>query len=75
MASKENLTFYAYATGPQADTPIRPAARERDWMDAADGGFPYRCLPLAMANQAGWVIGNPTAFTARWNGGPVKTGV
>src|SRR5690349_7702460 len=31
--------------------------------------FAYRCLPMVMANQAGWMIGSPADFTACWNGG------
>jgi hypothetical protein len=32
--------------------------------------FAYRCLPIVMANQAGWVIGSPGRIAVRWNGGP-----
>ncbi len=28
-----------------------------------------RCLPLLVANQAGWVLLNPIAFRATWSGG------
>ena len=28
-----------------------------------------RCLPLLVANQAGWVLLNPVAFRATWSGG------
>jgi len=34
------------------------------------GGFAYRCLPLTIANQAGWVIRCPAPFQAVWNGEP-----
>jgi len=37
-------------------------------MDDTDG-FAYRCLPLSMANQAGWMVRSPTDFSAVWNGG------
>jgi hypothetical protein len=30
--------------------------------------FAYRCLPLAIANQVGWDVLCPVAFTAKWNG-------
>ncbi len=46
-----------------------PAALERDWMSAAAQRFPYRCLPLNMANQHGWVLTCPTSFRAYWYGG------
>ena len=48
---------------------IRPAARERDWMEATPERYAYRCLPLAIANAHGWEILSPVGFEARWNGG------
>jgi Family of unknown function (DUF6065) len=48
---------------------IRPAPVERNWMDASDQRFAYRCLPLAIANTHGWEILCPSAFAAYWNGG------
>lgn len=30
----------------------------------------YRCLPLTMANTAGWELQNPIGFEAEWDGGP-----
>lgn len=48
---------------------LRPAARERDWMDAALDRFAYRCLPLAIANAHGWELLGHGGFSARWHGG------
>ena len=42
----------------------------RDWMDATPNKFAYRCLPLTIANQTGWIVNNPIGFTATWNGQP-----
>ena len=50
---------------------IRPAPVERDWMDASDERYAYRCLPLNIANAHGWEILCPSGFTAAWNGGPL----
>jgi uncharacterized protein DUF6065 len=47
---------------------IRPAPVERDWMDATNQRFAYRCLPLNIANAYGWEILCPASFTAVWNG-------
>ena len=47
---------------------IKPASGKRDWMDASREKFAYRCLPLVMANQSGWVLGCPLNFSAVWNG-------
>ncbi|HRX83226.1 MAG TPA: DUF6065 family protein, partial [Pirellulaceae bacterium] len=59
----------AYEIYEQTDMPLTPALIARPWMDQTQQRFAYRCLPLTLANQAGWVIGNPTGFTAYWNGG------
>lgn len=47
---------------------IRPAPLERDWMDRSDVRFPYRCLPLNIANAHGWEILCNTRFSAIWDG-------
>jgi hypothetical protein len=39
-------------------------------MDETPDRFAYRCLPLVIANQAGWEIPSPAAFSAWWDGGP-----
>lgn len=49
---------------------LEPASPRRDWMDEFPFRAPYRCLPLVMANQAGWVIRTPVAFTVTWKGKP-----
>lgn len=54
---------------------IRPAPIEREWMDATEQRFAYRCLPLNIANTHGWEILCPTAFSAIWDGRPVLDAV
>ncbi len=46
-----------------------PAPVERDWLDATADRFGYRCLPLLIANQAGWFILSSHTLEAVWNGG------
>lgn len=46
---------------------IVPASRKRDWMDETNG-FAYRCLPMTVANQMGWIIPCPFDFTVYWDG-------
>ena len=50
---------------------ITPAPVEPD-VDAeqveAGKGWPSRCLPMLIANQSGWELRNPCAFTATWIG-------
>lgn len=54
---------------------IRPASSQREWMDAAPDAFPYRCLPLNIANGHGWEILSPCGFEVEWNGGPAPEDV
>ncbi|WP_232064896.1 DUF6065 family protein [Mycobacterium cookii] len=60
----------AFITG--ADAPqIEPAPISRTWMSTMSEtrmGWPNRCLPMLMANQSGWELRNPCAFTATWFG-------
>ncbi|MCV7163622.1 DUF6065 family protein [Mycobacterium stomatepiae] len=57
-----------FITGDNAPQ-IAPAPVGREWMTKqaeADKGWPSRCLPMLIANQSGWVMRNPCAFTATW---------
>lgn len=65
MKDKLQITAYEVVEEPM---PLRTAQRARDWIEDLPERFAYRCLPLAIANQAGWEILNQTPFTARWNG-------
>jgi hypothetical protein len=66
----DNQTIIAYEIYPQQDMPLIPAPITREWMDNTQQRYAYRCLPLTLANQAGWLICNPSSFCVRWNGGP-----
>ena len=61
-----NLTCYLF---PGWEPRIRPASPKRQWMDDAPEAFPYRCLPLNIANSHGWEILTPCGFEVVWNGG------
>jgi hypothetical protein len=68
--TSEDRSIIAYEIYPQTDMPLIPAPKTRQWMDQTQQRYAYRCLPLALANQAGWMICNPASFCVRWNGGP-----
>jgi hypothetical protein len=38
-------------------------------MNATDEHFANRCLPMLIANQAGWFVLNPRALRVTWTGG------
>lgn len=59
----------AYQTVPPEGFTITPADHARDWMEQSYERSAYRCLPLLIANQAGWVIRNPATVRVRWTGG------
>jgi hypothetical protein len=54
---------------------IRAAGAHRGWMDDAPESFPYRCLPLGIANSHGWEILCHRGFEVEWNGGMAATDV
>lgn len=47
---------------------IVPASADREWMDEGTKGWANRCLPLRIANQAGWSILNDADFDVIWGG-------
>ncbi|MDX1516098.1 MAG: DUF6065 family protein [Woeseiaceae bacterium] len=65
MKDKLKITAHEVVEDPM---PITASERPRAWIEALPERFAYRCLPLAMANQVGWEIRNPSRFTAVWNG-------
>jgi len=59
----------AYKVSNTTGWEIEPAGGKREWMDQSNEKFAYRCLPLVMANQAGWLVSCPLNFSAIWDGG------
>ncbi|MCC7275655.1 MAG: SapC family protein [Alphaproteobacteria bacterium] len=60
-----------YVTGSVA-CELVPAPQDRAWMDASPDRYPYRCLPLNIANAFGWHILSPCALDIEYNGGPLR---
>jgi hypothetical protein len=67
--SGDGLRLIAYSLYPGAHMQIVPATAGRDWIDATNEQFARRCLPLLMANQAGWFLLNSHPLRVTWNGG------
>lgn len=68
-APTEVLPLIAYRVGSGPPLRLVPAPRSRSWMEATRGQFAQRCLPLLIANQAGWLILNSYPVQATWMGG------
>jgi hypothetical protein len=69
-----SLEFTAYRLHHMA-LKLVPAPGARDWMDATDQRYAYRCLPLLIANQAGWFVLNDQPLEVFWDGSKELTGV
>jgi hypothetical protein len=56
--------------------PIEKADYKREWMDKYDHSFAYRCLPLKIANESGWLVKSPIDFDLEYtNDTDFKTSV
>ncbi|MFI4896332.1 MAG: DUF6065 family protein [Phycisphaerales bacterium JB059] len=62
------VSLKAYQVGPNPGYVIEPSPARRQWMDEFPNRQPYRCLPLNLANQGGWLVRSPVTFSAKWNG-------
>ena len=65
------LTAYSLAPDPLK---LLPSPADRRWMDSNRNGA-NRCLPLRMANQAGWLVLNDCDFAVTWTGNPLVEGL
>ena len=54
---------------------IEIASANRKWMNDTAGGFANRCLPLRIANQAGWFILSHEEIEVVWNGSSGVNGI
>lgn len=61
-----NITAYNLHKESSKLFPIETAEYKRDWMDSYTHSFAYRCLPLKIANESGWLIRCPIDFTAEY---------
>lgn len=64
---EKTITAYSIKDEAVPHWPIRQARKKREWMET-NNRHAYRCLPLVVANHAGWVIDSPATFTATWDG-------
>lgn len=64
-----DVSMFAYRLPWRLPMEVVPAAVRREWMDGTEFGNANHCLPLLLANQAGWWILNSHDFVASWDGG------
>lgn len=70
----ERLPLIAYPISP-LEMPLMVAPAGRGWMDATPRHFAKRCLPLLIANRAGWLLISAHTFTVMWNGAVDASGL
>ena len=68
-AAPERMELIAYRVSNRPPYKLVKAPVDRKWMDDSRDRFAYRCLPLLIANQNGWLVLNQVPFRASWNGG------
>jgi hypothetical protein len=74
-SQKQRPVLTAYALENHPEMRIEAAPPGRDWMDNTHERFAYRCLPMLLANQAGWFVLNSHNFRAYWDGTEGLSGV
>lgn len=62
------MKFEAYVVSTQSIVTLAPAPARREWMDQTPQRFANRCLPLMMANQAGWFVTLTEPVEVSWSG-------
>jgi hypothetical protein len=59
----------AYRLDDRSEMRLVRSEPGRPWMDFTADRYANRCLPLLMANQAGWLLLNDVRVVLRWDGG------
>lgn len=67
--------FFGKAPAGAQYPKLVPAAADRFWMDVGTKGWANRCLPLRIANQAGWFVLNDCDIDVIWTGSPALDSV
>lgn len=70
----KTMSIYRIHEG-QERVKISKSSQEREWMDNYNYRFAYKCLPLTIANQHGWVASCHHRISAVWDGGILQTSI
>jgi hypothetical protein len=71
MESRDIIAYQIHEA--ESAMQLQAAPFDRQWMDESPQRFAYRCLPLNIANQSGWMITCPVDFRAYWYGTEAAT--
>jgi hypothetical protein len=63
------LELTAYELKPDTGFQLVPGPRTQPWMAETPYQSARRCLPMLIANQAGWLLLNNRSVRVLWNGG------
>ena len=69
------LPLIAYDVGSPMKTNLVRGRPTRAWMNATPNRFAYRCLPMVIANQWGWMIEIRHRVEAVWDGSQPPEGL
>lgn len=58
----------AYELFPNTGVELVPSSPSQEWMATTKGKAAHVCLPIRMANQAGWTVLNQVATQMLWDG-------
>ncbi|MBK8257944.1 MAG: hypothetical protein IPK82_35425 [Polyangiaceae bacterium] len=62
------MKLRAFVVTQDSIVTLSPAPSKRQWMEDSAERFAYRCLPLLIANQAGWFVELTEDVELLWNG-------
>jgi len=68
-------TLIAYRLTSQPSMRLARSPGSRGWMNATPTRFATRCLPMLIANEAGWMVLNSHPIRVTWNGNNDLAGV
>lgn len=71
----ESMKLEAHAVTAEGILTLAPASARRAWMERTPERFANRCLPLMIANQAGWVATLTEPVEVEWGGSDAIDGV
>lgn len=74
-AAQAGLPLIAYDVGSPMKTNLVRGGPTRAWMNATPNRFAYRCLPMVIANQWGWMIETRHRIEAVWDGSQPPEGL